>query len=237
MKFGKELKKQKVPEWIEAYMDYNGLKSILSKIRQTKQNEPHPKLNRTLSGLNCHSRSHHSSNGDTEDQEIGITAPRPRRDGSRRFFEPNFLKLTEEESAFFEKLDEELDKVSEFYKGKVEEMVDEANGLSKQMEALVALRVKVGNRGSDGSGSREQRRDSLRVLEHVKMNSTVQTPISTVRGAFGDSRDGELRRVEEQLRVAFVEFYHKLHLLKHYRLFILTNCPLSVSVLSPCRCG
>ncbi|PWA34168.1 phosphate transporter PHO1 10 [Artemisia annua] len=26
MKFGKEFKKQKVPEWIEAYVDYNGLK-------------------------------------------------------------------------------------------------------------------------------------------------------------------------------------------------------------------
>lgn len=26
MRFGKEFKKQKVPEWTDAYMDYNGLK-------------------------------------------------------------------------------------------------------------------------------------------------------------------------------------------------------------------
>lgn len=29
MRFGKEFKKQKVPEWTDAYMDYNGLKRIL----------------------------------------------------------------------------------------------------------------------------------------------------------------------------------------------------------------
>lgn len=262
MKFGKEFKKQKVPEWIEAYMDYNGLKMILRNIRQTKQTK-HPVMNRTLSGLNCQSSSNHSNN-DIEDQVIDInTLP---SDGSRRIFETNFLSKSEEgaeiEVTFFRKLDEELNKVSDFYKDKVEEVIDGASQLNKQMEALVALRIKVGkqdfersnsnrshqqertqqssgasehvsvfaNNGSSGSreevkvNNQNQDQDRLEVLEHEKINSTIQSPISTIKGTFRDSKDDELsfgkedmRKAEEQLKVAFIEFYHKLHLLKQYR--------------------
>ncbi|PRQ40735.1 putative SPX domain-containing protein [Rosa chinensis] len=42
MKFGKEFKKQMVPEWSEAYMDYNGLKRILRELREYKQSKQHP---------------------------------------------------------------------------------------------------------------------------------------------------------------------------------------------------
>lgn len=66
--------------------------------------------------------------------------------------------------------------------------------------------------------------DPLEVLEHVKINNTLESPISTIKGVFKDSKEEELsynkeelRKAEEQLRVAFIEFYHKLHLLKHYR--------------------
>lgn len=221
MKFGKEFKKQKVPEWIEAYMDYKGLKRILRKIRQTKHNK-HPAMNRTLSGLNCQSNSN-QSNGDIEEQAIDIdTLP---RDGSQQIFESNFLGNSEEgaeiEATFFRKLDEELNKVSGFHKDKVEKVLDEASRLNKQMEALIALRIKVGKRdfeesnsnrhqqeqsqqsscASDvvsvnaNSGNREgvkvddqnQDQDPLEVLEHVKINSTILSPISTIKGAIRDS--------------------------------------------------
>lgn len=62
------------------------------------------------------------------------------------------------------------------------------------------------------------------VLEHVKKNNTLQSPMSTLKGVFKDSKEEELsfnkeelKKAEERLRVAFIEFYHKLHLLKHYR--------------------
>ncbi|EXC20014.1 Phosphate transporter PHO1-10-like protein [Morus notabilis] len=220
-------------------------------------------MNRTLSGLNCQSSSNHS-NKDIEDQVIDInTLP---RDGSRRIFETNFLRKSEEgaeiEVTFFRKLDEELNKVSDFYKDKVEEVIDGASQLNKQMEARVALRIKVGKQdfersnsnrshqqertqqssgaskhvsvyaNSGSSGSREevkvnnnqnQDQDRLEVLEHVKINSTIQSPISTIKGTFRHSKDDELsfgkedmRKAEEQLKVAFIEFYHKLYLLKQY---------------------
>ena len=39
MKFGKEFKKQQVPEWLDAYMDYDGFKKMLKKMRILKPND------------------------------------------------------------------------------------------------------------------------------------------------------------------------------------------------------
>lgn len=68
------------------------------------------------------------------------------------------------------------------------------------------------------------REDPLEILEHVKINNTLESPISTIKGVFKDSKEAELsfnkeelRKVEERLRNVFIEFYHKLHLVKHYR--------------------
>lgn len=64
----------------------------------------------------------------------------------------------------------------------------------------------------------------LEVLDHVHLNSTLETPRSTIRSVFNYSTPLEqefskknLRKVEGQLKQAFVEFYRKLRLLKNYR--------------------
>lgn len=154
MKFGKEFKKQKVPEWIDAYMDYSGLKQILREIMLHKLSRQPPtplraikqklKLHRTFSGLHAKSRDF-VSQGDIEDQVIDVEALP--RDGSGHFYRTNFLRQSEEggeiEEMFFEKLDQELNKVNKFYKDKVEAVRSEAAELNKQMDALIALRIKV----------------------------------------------------------------------------------------------
>lgn len=151
MKFGKEFKKSKVPEWTDAYMDYNGLKQILRQIRLHKLSNRPPlvaqqkiTLHRNFSGLHIQSRST-GSTGDIEDQVIDVnTLP---RDGSRQYYKTNFLRQSEEggeiEVMFFGKLDEELNKVNSFYKDKVRVVMSEASELNKQMDALLALRVTV----------------------------------------------------------------------------------------------
>lgn len=70
----------------------------------------------------------------------------------------------------------------------------------------------------------DYKEDPLEVLEHVKIKNTLESPISTIKGVFKDSREEELsfgkeelKRVEERLRAVFIQFYHKLQLLKHYR--------------------
>ncbi|KAH9709646.1 phosphate transporter PHO1 [Citrus sinensis] len=289
MKFGKEFKKQKVPEWIDAYMDYSGLKQILREIMLHKLSRQPPtplraikqklKLHRTFSGLHAKSRDF-VSQGDIEDQVIDVEALP--RDGSGHFYRTNFLRQSEGgeiEEMFFEKLDQELNKVNKFYKDKVEAVRSEAAELNKQMDALIALRIKVDTKnaspdnatavplrtstrtlasdctdltiGVDTSNNYQEGEltggpevsevttancssdckeeenkcedHSLEILEHVKINNTLETPRSTLKGVFKDSKDDELRfrkeelrKVEGQLRVVFIEFYQKLRLLKNY---------------------
>ncbi|KAM7487458.1 hypothetical protein LguiB_024942 [Lonicera macranthoides] len=164
MKFGKEFKKQKVPEWTEAYMDYNGLKRILQEIWRFKQSkQPSTPLRalrqrstryRAFSGLNPQT-SNFQSEGDIEDQVIAVNTVK--REDSRKLYNTDFLMSPEEgqenEINFFKKLDNELNKVNTFYKDKVEEVIREAALLNKQMDALIALRIKVENQDSDEPSS------------------------------------------------------------------------------------
>ncbi|KAL4639531.1 hypothetical protein ACB092_03G225000 [Castanea dentata] len=63
----------------------------------------------------------------------------------------------------------------------------------------------------------------LEILSHVKMNNTQETPRSTIKGLLKHPPQTELnftrknlRKDEDQLKRAFVEFYQKLRLLKNY---------------------
>lgn len=51
----------------------------------------------------------------------------------------------EYELVYFRRLDDEFNKVDKFYKSKVAEVTQEAEVLSKQMDALIAFRIKVEN--------------------------------------------------------------------------------------------
>lgn len=157
MKFGKEFKKQMVPEWTDAYMDYSGLKRILSELRSLKPNkqpstprggsQQRSKLYKSFSGLNLQSSESGSQEGDLEDQVIAVNTMK--REGSRKVYDTKIVLPSEEggdiEATFFKKLDDELNKTNLFYKDKVEEVMNEAALLNKQMEALIALRIKVEN--------------------------------------------------------------------------------------------
>lgn len=161
MKFGKHFKRQKVPEWTDAYMDYNGLKRVLREIVRYKQSfQPGTPLRtfqrtalyRSFSGLT--KPPSNPPRVDADDQVIDISALQ--RDGSRQYYATNFLRQSEVggeiEATFFRKLDEELNKVNTFYTDKVEEVMQEANSLNKQMDALIALRIKV-EKPDDGFNS------------------------------------------------------------------------------------
>ncbi|KAF5479497.1 hypothetical protein F2P56_000310 [Juglans regia] len=294
MKFGKEFESQMVQEWQKAYMDYNGLRTVLKDILRFKQrNASTPvastargslkrrmSLYRAFSGLNNRYRNSPRKN---DDEVILVDAVQ--QDGSESGqYQTTFLKPCEIggecEPVFFRRLDDEFNKVISFYKGKVEEMIEEANELSKQMDALIALRMKVHNpmmkfdkatlekltsNSSTGtksgsmhmnviqevemSGERHMddeiqetvetsgvhKRDngqkvvsiqgfrpaSLEVLDHVKLNITPETPVSTLKTILTSDvalsfTKKELRKAEERMIQAFIEFYRKLQLLKRY---------------------
>ncbi|KDP27174.1 hypothetical protein JCGZ_19873 [Jatropha curcas] len=207
MKFGKEFAAQMVQEWQEAYMDYNHLKKILKEILHFKQRnipssmaaaEPSKTISlkrrvslyRAFSGLISSPRNSISD----EDEPILITASQEDEGGGH--YRTTFLNTSEEggeyELEFFRKLDDQFNKVVKFYKEKVEEVTAEAEDLSKQMDALIALRIKVHNPDLGGaflgnlhadrvgnpinckSGSpRSQGSSQMEVIQEVEMSNEV----------------------------------------------------------------
>lgn len=154
MKFGKNLKQQRVPEWAEAYVDYNGLKRILHEVGKFKQSKQPGNPSRVSRQLSIKLRdlssfrlrdNGHRNERDIESQVIDVRAVE--QENCRKLYKTKLLvsqkEGAENETLFFKKLDEELNKTNSFYKDKVEEVMNEATLLEKQMEALIALRIKV----------------------------------------------------------------------------------------------
>jgi hypothetical protein len=169
-------------------MDYNGLKRILGEILQYKQSrQPSTPLraamqhkltsHRHFSGLNPQS-TNLSSKGDIEDQVIDVNAS-PEEGSRKLYYKTEFLRESEEggeiEAKFFKKLDEELNNVNTFYKDKSEEMKHEAFLLNKQMDALIALRIKVDNPHFDGSDARKSDTTGVATTNPLKSPSRDTT--------------------------------------------------------------
>ncbi|XP_019228695.1 PREDICTED: phosphate transporter PHO1 homolog 9-like isoform X2 [Nicotiana attenuata] len=227
---------------------------------------------RAFSGLqsryNSFKSSSLSNNNDKDDEVILVNSVQ--QEGSEGHYQTMFLMSSENggeyEMVFFRRLDEEFNKVLTFYKKKVGEVKDEADELSKQMDALIALRIMVDKPSIEMESSQvndpihfrspsrlhmeaiqeveltseeslekeatSERRDTakmnefrpapLEILDHVRINVEPETPVSTLRKVIRTSNSNlsfsreELRKAEEQIRKAFVEFYQKLRLLKSY---------------------
>ncbi|XVE53192.1 hypothetical protein DITRI_Ditri02bG0184100 [Diplodiscus trichospermus] len=172
-----------VPEWTEAYVDYNGLKSILeemleyklSKQQETPLRSFQKKLSvhRAISGIYRHP-SNRVNKKDVENQRTDFN--RLQKDDSGKFYKTKSLEQSGEiEVEFARKLDDELNKVNTFYKEKVEAMVDEANDLNKQMETLIALRIKVQNSGENGAS----------LADHPSANISIRRPSSEITQRMG----------------------------------------------------
>lgn len=156
MKFGKELASQMVPEWQTAYMDYYSLKKLLKNLMIFRQQAA---LTSSSAAATDVSRSRSLKRRLTLYRAFsGLTGMRgsPRKSDDevilvssvqQNHYQTMFLRSSEEggdiELEYFRKLDVEFNKVVKFYKDKVEEVKTEAEELSKQMDALIALRIRV----------------------------------------------------------------------------------------------
>ena len=197
MKFGKEFSSQMVPEWQQAYMNYGSLKKCLKDIMAFKLRSKHaaPRggaknqhggglsrkmtLYRTFSGLVSTPGRHRRGNSDDLEEGVPLTAtsgPILVNTTVDHGCVTTFLMTTEEggeyELVFFRRLDDEFNKVSKFYKGKVAEVLKEAVVLNKQMDALIAFRVKVEN--PEGWGWDE------RTVEISRLASDIATSAATL---------------------------------------------------------
>jgi hypothetical protein len=294
MKFGKEFSSQLVHEWEDAYMNYNNLKKTLKSINKSQRNEKlmaetsragglkrRISLYRAFSGLtphhNCCSSSRDSPKKGDDEEEVVLVTPLTEEGIDR--CRATFMMWSEDgcdsEVLFCRELDFEFNKVLNFYRKKVGEVLIEAEGLNRQMDALIALRLKVEDpvlptsvlsfasdegpingrpqmdaisevemsKGNSNDADREGNEEkicastkmgngrnvevngfkpaSLDILNYVKINVDPQTPVSTIKAILPSSglslTKVELKRAEQQMTQAFVEFHRKLRYLKRYR--------------------
>ncbi|KAF9624823.1 hypothetical protein IFM89_014208, partial [Coptis chinensis] len=186
MKFGKEFLSQMVPEWQEAYMNYNYLKSLLKEIHKFKlKNRPvaatpnglkrKMTFYRAFSGLtqryNSMKGTPHGIGGDLEDQAILVNAVHNEGPHENSRYQTMFLMSSDEggeyELVYFRRLDDEFNKVVKFYKEKVEEVMNEADLLNKQMDALIGFRIKVEN----PEGSIDWSVEMIRLKSNIAISS------------------------------------------------------------------
>ena len=99
-------------------------------------------LYRAFSGL---TNRYRNSPRKKDDEAILVNAIH--QEGSEEQYQTMFMMSSEEggeyELVFFRRLDDEFNKVVNFYRKKVEQVMEEADELSRQMNVLIALRVKV----------------------------------------------------------------------------------------------
>ncbi|CAH2045645.1 unnamed protein product [Thlaspi arvense] len=197
MKFGKELSSQMVPEWQQAYVSYDYLKTLLKEIIRVKlKNNPPPPppqhhaasgeglsrkmtLYRAFSGLvqtpgkkrQSPGKIRSSSETDIEEGKAPILVNKS-NDGLETMFLMTAEEGGEYELVFFRRLDDEFNRVEKFYKEKVEEVINDAIMLNRQMDALIAFRVKVEN--PVGWGWEE------RTVEMTRLASDVATSTAAI---------------------------------------------------------
>ncbi|XP_042022453.1 phosphate transporter PHO1 homolog 9-like [Salvia splendens] len=163
MKFGRELASQMVQEWQAAYVDYQGLKKLLKshvtlgndpelssssssplppEVSQSRSLKRRITLYRAFSGFNNLRGSPKKA-----DEEVILVSSVQQEGSDRNYYQTMFLRSSDEggeiEVEFFRKLDEEFNKVVKFYSEKVEQVKAEADVFTKQMNALIALRIIV----------------------------------------------------------------------------------------------
>ncbi|KAL7606949.1 hypothetical protein Lser_V15G20250 [Lactuca serriola] len=237
MKFGKEFASQMIPEWREAYMNYSYLKTLLKEIlifRQRQIMYPSPakapvkatslkrkvSLFRAFSGLTSR-YGNISPRKDEEDEVILVSAMQvaDEEQGEEfRSYQTTFLRSAEEggefELVFFRQLDLEFNRVIQFYRGKVEEVVKQAEELNIQMDALIALRIKVN--------------DPHAIPPFINEKTTGAYPLEVIQ-EINTSGDGNEEEEEEKNRLDDRKGYKmaSLEVLNHIKINATAETPRS----------
>lgn len=103
------------------------------------------------------------------------------------------------------------------------------------MDTIQEVEMKGGENAEDESRrSKESEGKSkgsvvaqLKVLDHIRVNVEPESPVSTLKNIFKSSPDLSfskvgLKKAEEKMKQALIEFHGKLRLLKSYRFNITT---------------
>ncbi|KAL3679546.1 hypothetical protein R1sor_022502 [Riccia sorocarpa] len=177
VKFAKYLNVHLVPEWRPAYCNYKKLKKDLKRIKnqlgtggaRRPRTLQHVYTNRSNKFISVQHRS-----ADLYGSKLDLV--------QTEFLEPLNPAQAQNEKAFFNKLDFELNKVNEFYKGKEKEFMRHAEILDMQMHTLVELKEAADRRTleSSSSMSSDDAEDRKPLLSRQTSMSVMETlPLTT----------------------------------------------------------
>ncbi|KAK7268837.1 hypothetical protein RIF29_21546 [Crotalaria pallida] len=156
VKFSKELEAQLIPEWKEAFVNYWQLKKQIKRIKLSRV----PKLSLHVEadfGRSIFDSLHlfakkftNKLSGSNNDNFNIIKVRKKTMNGSEEeIYETELAQLFSEEDevrVFFVRLDEELNKVNQFYKRQEGEFVERGETLNKQLQILLDLKQIINDR-------------------------------------------------------------------------------------------
>ncbi|MCO5609232.1 hypothetical protein L7F22_063456 [Adiantum nelumboides] len=189
--FGERLESQLVPEWKDAFCDYNQLKGDLESIsaqphRFTRlMNDMSPRRDLRQPSKAPSFRHLGSIARRTSDRiSAGIevhTRHAPAHDADEELYETQLLfnhsqGEVENEKVFFARLDEQLNKVNLFYKKKEQEFYEKAKDIEEQLEKLVAMRKLLKEQENSGSSFNKASDNSKpnSVMVNVELGSILE---------------------------------------------------------------
>ncbi|XVF28566.1 hypothetical protein REPUB_Repub15cG0040900 [Reevesia pubescens] len=162
VKFSKELEGQLIPEWKDAFVNYWQLKKHVKKIKLSRKNRQpsSPDLNHEFGcsifdpirfiSMKLSTKLFLCSNNNTD--EIIQVKSKSVEDGSDKeqvLYQTELVQLFSEEDevrVFFGRLDEELNKVNQFYKTKESEFIERGEILNKELQILLDLKQILNDR-------------------------------------------------------------------------------------------
>ncbi|XP_061370781.1 phosphate transporter PHO1 isoform X1 [Gastrolobium bilobum] len=165
VKFSKELEAQLIPEWREAFVNYWQLKKQIKRIKLSRvPKQPHH-ASGDLIGRSIFDSLHYLVKNITrnllgsEDDSLNIIQVRKKtiKDSGEEIYETELAQLFSEEDEvreFFGKLDEELNKVNQFFKTQESEFLERGETLNKQLQILLDLKRIISDRRRKNSPSK-----------------------------------------------------------------------------------
>ncbi|WVY97661.1 hypothetical protein V8G54_029812 [Vigna mungo] len=165
VKFSKELEAQLIPEWKEAFVNYWQLKKQIKRIKLSRlpnQSHHHVKPPFGLSIFDSfrfflHKIAHSLSDSDHHDLNIIQVRKKTTKDSEEEIYETELAQLFSEEDevrVFFVSLDEELNKVNQFYRKQESEFLERGETLNKQLQILLDLKQIINDRRRKNSPSK-----------------------------------------------------------------------------------
>lgn len=194
VKFSKELEAQLIPEWKDAFVNYWQLKKHVKNVKLSRKSQHIQDktcdFGRSIFDpisviANKISQTVHNARGEPDLFQVKRKINQGEEGVEEEGYEKELLQLFSEEDEihmFFERLDEELEKVNKFYEARETEFLERGEILNKQLQILLDLKQVLSGRRRKLSS-----RSSSGFLSRSYSSSTRNSDFSETQSEFSDT--------------------------------------------------